>query len=288
MCACIYKHICISSEKRIMVLGVATLRSDRVITRYCNRHLWRCGDLLAESTRSFSKQPTHPNSPCRSVDRKQMEQRAETEKPPEAEVELPRSPVSPAGAEAPAIRKPSHVRRARREMSAESTLCVAKEPATAAAAAPALEEAGDSNFKTALEALSSRPWKFQCLRPLCCPPRAPRPRPRPQHLRLRHLCRSSRPRQRRLAKAPEDSTNSHSGSIGRVDGVQGFSFSSSGRLLLISQCFSDLRVRSPDKPEGHIHPKLKPHQCKCVAHILHRVPCSKLVEVMAGLLSLEA
>ncbi|CAE7896085.1 unnamed protein product [Symbiodinium microadriaticum] len=78
-----------------------------------------------------------------------MEQRAETEKPPEAEVELPRSPVSPAGAEAPAIRKPSHVRRARREMSAESTLCVAKEPATAAAAAPALEEAVEVSMPSA-------------------------------------------------------------------------------------------------------------------------------------------
>lgn len=52
--------------------------------------------------------------------RKQMEQRAETEKPPEAEAELPRSPVSPAG-----------------------------EPATAAAAAPALEEAVEVSMPSA-------------------------------------------------------------------------------------------------------------------------------------------
>ena len=150
--------------------------------------------------------------------RKQMEQRAaETEKPPEVEAELPWSPVSPpAAAEAPAIQKPRKAKNSPPEDVHSAPPLVAKAPVATAAAAPALEEAGDSNFevtKRRCKLCLSRPrWKFQCLRPLCCRPWAPWPRPRYRR-RLRHLCRSSCPRQRRLARAPKASTMFRSGSI---------------------------------------------------------------------------
>ena len=78
-----------------------------------------------------------------------MEQRAaETEKPPEVEAELPWSPVSPpAAAEAPAIQKPRKAKNSPPEDVHSAPPLVAKAPVATAAAAPALEEAGDSNFE---------------------------------------------------------------------------------------------------------------------------------------------